>query len=284
MDDEALLVADYFLATLGVAMMRTVLRDPAAAEPRRHDMERILASLDDPLHAHRMPFSRHGIEEGYSIWAPIYDAPGNPVVANEQPAVHKLLEDAPKGRALDAACGTGRHAAHLVSLGYDVIGVDATVAMLEVARTKAPGVDFREGRLENLPVDDASVDVVTCGLALEHVDDLGVVMKEFARVLRPGGWVVCSDTHPIMRVLGTGAFVPTPAGGALQLVRGNQTHVHDYLDAFTAAGLALGRCLEPPVTEATLQAFPTLRFIPDGTRQAFLGLPHIIVWQVFKTS
>src|SRR5262249_45205835 len=198
MDDEALLVADYFLATLGVAMMRTVLRDPAAAEPRRHDIERILASLDDPLHAHRMPFSRHGVEEGYSIWAPIYDAPGNPVVANEQHAVHKLLEDAPRGRALDAACGTGRHAAHLVSLGYDVIGVDATPAMLEVARTKVPGADFREGRLENLPVDDASIDVVTCGLALEHADDLGVVMKEFARVLPPGGWVVGSDTHPII--------------------------------------------------------------------------------------
>ena len=218
------------------------------------------------------------------MWAPIYDAPGNPVIDNEEPVVHALLEDAPRGRALDAACGTGRHAAHLVSLGYEVVGVDRTTSMLDVARTRIPDGQFREGRLEDLPVDDLSVDVVTCGLALEHVDDLGVVIKEFARVLRPGGWVVCSDTHPIMRVLGTGAFVPAAHTGALQLVRGHQTHVHDYLDAFSAAGLTLGRCVEPPVTEETLKMFPSMSFFPEGTRQAFLGLPHIIVWQVVKTS
>lgn len=46
-----------------------------------------------------------------------------------------MLKEAPSGEALDAACATGRHAATLAELGYCVIGVDATEAMLAIART-----------------------------------------------------------------------------------------------------------------------------------------------------
>jgi ubiquinone/menaquinone biosynthesis C-methylase UbiE len=283
-DRDELVAADYFLAVLGLAMTRTILRRPSAAVPRRHEIEQVLASLDDPLYAARIPFSTHDVHEGYTTWAPVYDAPGNPVIANEEPAVHALLEGAPRGRALDAACGTGRHAAHLAALGYDVVGVDATEAMLAVARAKVPSAEFHTGRLEALLMPDESVDVVTCGLALEHVDNLGVVCKEFARVLRPGGWLVCSDTHPIMRELGTGAFVPAALGEALQLVRGHQTHMHDYLDAFAAAGLTVGRCVEPVVNEQTLASFPTSAFFPDASRQAWFGLPHLLIWQAVKNT
>ncbi|MFI5584740.1 methyltransferase domain-containing protein [Amycolatopsis sp. NPDC051758] len=54
---------------------------------------------------------------------------------------------------------------------------------------KASGGDFRLGELTHLPVDDAAVDLVVCGLALTHAADLGPVLAEFARVLRPGGHV-----------------------------------------------------------------------------------------------
>ena len=62
----------------------------------------------------------------------------------------------------------------------------------------------------------------------------------------------------MMREFGTGAFVPTGLGGSLQLVRGHRTHIHDYLDAFTAAGLGFGRCIEPPITEEVLAMFQQL--------------------------
>lgn len=73
---------------------------------------------------------------------------------------------------------------------------------------KVPGGTFHAGRLEALPLDDESVDLVTCGLALTHVDDLDPVFAEFARVLRPGGRVVTADLHPITSALGGAAAFP----------------------------------------------------------------------------
>ncbi|MGH9206343.1 MAG: class I SAM-dependent methyltransferase, partial [Acidimicrobiales bacterium] len=57
-----------------------------------------------------------------------------PIIGLEEPAVWSVLELLAPGRALDAACGTGRHARFLVERGHDVVGVDYTPEML--ARSK----------------------------------------------------------------------------------------------------------------------------------------------------
>ena len=49
-------------------------------------------------------------------WAQFYDEPGNQLIDLEQPIVREILDGLPLGTALDAACGTGRHAAYLASL------------------------------------------------------------------------------------------------------------------------------------------------------------------------
>src|SRR5688572_30342353 len=76
--------------------------------------------------------------EGYGSWAEFYDEPGNQLIDLEQPIVWEILDGLPRGVALDAACGTGRHSAYLASLGHTVIGVDSSAAMLERAREKVP--------------------------------------------------------------------------------------------------------------------------------------------------
>ena len=80
--------------------------------------------------------------EGYGSWAGFYDEPGNQLIDLEQPIVREILDGLPRGVALDAACGTGRHSAYLASLGHTVIGVDSSVAMLARAREKVPGGEF----------------------------------------------------------------------------------------------------------------------------------------------
>ena len=101
-----------------------------------------------------------------------------------------MLDRLPRGIALDAACGTGRHTAYLASLGHTVIGVDSSAAMLERARERVPGGEFHEADLHDLPLPDDHVDLVLCALALMHVPDLEPVLAEFVRVLRPGGDLV----------------------------------------------------------------------------------------------
>jgi ubiquinone/menaquinone biosynthesis C-methylase UbiE len=199
----------------------------------------------------------------------------------EEPVVSALLETLPRGAALDAACGTGRHAATLAALGYCVIGVDATEAMLAIARAKVPGAEFRIGRLEALPVHDASIDVLTCALALTHVHELAPVMREFARVLRPGGAALVSDIHPFQSMMSGVAAFPTEDGKPGVPYVENITHqVSEYVDAFGAAGLSVVRCIEPPVTEEIAQRLPTYAAYPEATRQAFLGTPYLLVWEV----
>jgi SAM-dependent methyltransferase len=93
------------------------------------------------------------------------------------------------------------------------------------------------------------VDLVVCSLALTHVPDLGLVMAEFARVLRPGGHLVTSDIHPEWVARGSIPSVRLPDGkpGLLETYR---HPVGDYLRAALAAGLQVRRCEEPGARSA----------------------------------
>jgi len=283
---DRFVAGQYFLAVAGLATMRRILSRPSEGTARVEEMKQIVAGFDEFPNDLVIEVVEHDVESGYTAWAPIYDGP-NPAITAEEPVVHRMLAGLPVGRALDAACGTGRHAGHLAALGFETVGVDAAPGMLEVAREAFPEVDFREGRLEALPVDDASCDVVTSALAVCHAADLEAVFTEFARVLRPGGTLVVSDPHPSTVSLGGVAGFRDPdadptQGFTMPFVPNLHHPLHTYVNAAVAAGLEIVECREPTFPESGLEANPAYAVLPDAVRQAFGGLPFVVVWRMRK--
>jgi demethylmenaquinone methyltransferase / 2-methoxy-6-polyprenyl-1,4-benzoquinol methylase len=96
----------------------------------------------------------------------------------------------PGSRALDVATGTGDLAIALRERGADVVGIDFAEKMLEIARQKAPEIDFRTGNALALDFPDDEFDAATVGFGARNFDDLDRGLAEMARVVKPGGRVV----------------------------------------------------------------------------------------------
>jgi SAM-dependent methyltransferase len=99
----------------------------------------------------------------------------------------------------DLGCGTGSVTETVAPFVGRVIAVDESAAMLETARERLasfPGVEVREGELERLPLESGTLDAAIIFLALQYVVEPSLVVREAARVARPGGRVVIVDLGP----------------------------------------------------------------------------------------
>lgn len=112
--------------------------------------------------------------------------------------VRAFLAELPaSSRVLDAGCGNGRHSVLIQETGHRLVGMDLSRKLVAIARTKVdsatPG--WIEGAIEKLPFKDASFDAVTAIAVLHHVRGQRqrvAVLRELARVVRPGGRILLS--------------------------------------------------------------------------------------------
>ncbi len=96
-------------------------------------------------------------------------------------------------RVLDVACGTGilaRNALARVGPTGRVTGVDLLPGMLTVAERLTPDVDWRQGKAEDLPLEDESQDVMVSQFGMMFFEDPDRALSEMRRVLSPGGRAV----------------------------------------------------------------------------------------------
>ncbi len=167
-------------------------------------------------------------------------APGNLGLGCGNPLALAAL--APGMTVLDLGSGGGFDAflaAGRVGAAGRVIGVDMTPEMLALARANAArlgaaNVEFREGRIEALPLDDASVDVVISNCVINLSVDKPAVFREAFRVLRPGGVLHVSD---LVLALPLPDAVKTSVEAYVGCVAG-ASPIGDYLAHLFGAGFA----------------------------------------------
>lgn len=117
----------------------------------------------------------------------------------EQVIIEQLVDPGPDDVILDAGCGYGRLAERFLSRGARVVGVDISRKMISYCDRELQG-DFAGAitEIENLPFYDGSFDKIVCVGVLVHVESPQQVIREFARVLKPGGIFVTVNNNLLL--------------------------------------------------------------------------------------
>lgn len=105
----------------------------------------------------------------------------------------------PSGAVLDVGCGTGGLASRLAGMGYQVVGLDASIGMLDVLSRRG-GATGIAGYGQCLPFLAGTFNLVVTVAALHHIAEAGKVsatLTEMYRVLRPGGTLIVWDHNPL---------------------------------------------------------------------------------------
>jgi SAM-dependent methyltransferase len=179
-----------------------------------------------------------------------------------------LLGEVAGRRILEIGCGSAPCARWLRTAGAEVVALDLSAGMLaraaELNRATGVGVPLVQADAGALPFADGSMDLACSAFGgLPFVADVGAVLREVARVLRPGGRFVASVNHPMrwpfpdspdpedLRIVSSyfdrTPYVETDDAGRTVYVEHHRT-VGDWVRAVVGAGLVLDDLLEPEWT------------------------------------
>jgi malonyl-CoA O-methyltransferase len=195
------------------------------------------------------------VRRAFSAAAPAYDA-----IARLQAAIGDELYErleviaAPPARVLDVGSGTGRLAVRLKQRWphAELLCVDAALGMLRQARRRAglfQPLRRIAGDARALPLPDRSVELVVSNLCLQWLDDPTPAFREFARVLRPSGWLVFTTFGPdtLSEMREAWAAVDTAV------------HVHRFLDVMDIGNRVMAQGFVHPMLDVERHT----RYYPD---------------------
>ena len=190
----------------------------------------------------------------------------------ERPAMLELLPPLNGKRILEAGCGAGWYTEQLLRRGARVSAVDASERIVEHARRRIDALEPEErARAElraadlraPLPFESGSFDGIVSALVFHYLRDWNTMLREFRRVLAPGGWLLFSTHHPC-----ADATRLKPGESYFDVVQEEDTwkrcgkvlffrrSLTAISDALAAAGLGIVRLVEPRPTDEFRAAKP----------------------------
>lgn len=209
----------------------------------------------------------------YDLWAGIYDTDGNFLQAMDTiemktlfPRMLSEITTPPPWKIVDLGCGTGRNTAALLNIpGAEVVGLDASSKMLDVARQRLQNDKLPRAEGNNLHLDiidliessdppeiALNADAVVSTLVLEHIP-CDVFFKHVSRILKPGGILLLTNMHSHMGGVSQAGFVDPKTGEKVRA----QSYAHTVQEVEVAAaghGLkVLGKIEERAVDESMTQ-------------------------------
>lgn len=176
------------------------------------------------------------VQQAYNSWSETYDSVENKTRDIEARSLREMIS----GENLDIleiGCGTGKNTEFLQTKAARLIGADFSAEMLEKAKAKitAENVEFRQMDLrESWDFAGNSFDLITCSLALEHIENIDFVFAEAKKVLRKDGRFYIGELHPFKQYAGTKARFET--GSGVFELECFVHHVSDFFEAGTKNG------------------------------------------------
>lgn len=155
------------------------------------------------------------VQQAYNVWADNYDTVVNKTRDLEGRALRTVLSQTSYENALEIGCGTGKNTEWLLKKAKNLVAADFSEEMLMKAKEKitAPNVVFHPMDIrQKWAFENDTFDLITCSLALEHIENIGFIFQEVQRVLKPNGRFYFGELHPFKQYQGSKARFDTESG------------------------------------------------------------------------
>ena len=180
------------------------------------------------------------VRKAYNTWAQQYDTSENKTRDLEAKALREMLADYSFTHCLEIGCGTGKNSEWLITRAGKITAVDFSEEMLSRAKMKinSDRIQFLQADItRNWDLPNATYDLVTFSLVLEHIENLDHVFREVSRVLCENGQVYIGELHPYKQYAGSKARFETNEG--VQVVNCYNHHISDFVGLAKRNGLKL---------------------------------------------
>lgn len=196
----------------------------------------------------------------------------------DRPAMLELAGDVAGLRILDVGCGAGHYTADLLDRGACVTGIDGSATLLRHAHERVGSrADLRLHDLDS-PLNfaaDASFDAAVCALVYHHIAARDQLLTELRRVVRPGGWLVLSTTHPTAEwhhhggSYYDGTWVDGTLADPSMAIRYQRMTLEALMNEWLSAGFTLERLVEP-------RPLPQLREVDESRYDRLSQAPSFL--------